>query len=120
MKDIIIENDVELNSIQILEDYIEVYNKQRKYAGDLEFSVAVLSYNIKIIVLIEGYKGYKIYNTFEDDAMNKSNIDTVFILYNLINHYDLLIENSKELDIDYQSNLSLIKELIENNINHEH
>ena len=81
----------------LLEKYISENNREGQYAGDLEYAALCKIFNIKIILLIKGYKGLNVFNIYLDKNNEMNNSNNIYILFINENHFNYLelINNDK-------------------------
>lgn len=76
--------------IEILKGKIEIINKPKEWAGDLEISALAFMLNVKIILYIKDNFYYKKYFEFVNE---EEPINEIKILFEASNHFNLLIQN---------------------------
>ena len=93
----------------MLDYYIFEYNREGKYAGELEFAAICKLYKLRIIFLILGFYGYIVYNILCDEDYNDKTNHTVYLLYKNSNPFNYLNIRLKPDDNAADINTSLDK-----------
>lgn len=76
--------------IELLDNYIFEDNVEGQFDGDIEISAACKLFNLRIIILLEGFIGYNVYNIFTDDDYNIDIYNTIYLLFINENHFNYL------------------------------
>ena len=106
------------NIDEVIENYSIVNNKEGEYGGDIELAIISHMLNINIIILINGYKGYNLFNAYENEEKNTLYENVIFLNFVNDNHFDYLNLNDKNEKYTTKNEfLFLIKNYIEKNKN---
>ena len=108
-------DDINLNNLSpkiLLEEYIIENNKERQYAGDIEYEASCKLFKVIIVRLTKGYEGLNVFNIYNEDDNTNDNKTYLYILFKNANHFNYL-----EINIDDNSDESVKNEVITKCIN---
>ena len=106
------------NIDELIVNYVNVNNKEGEYGGDIELSILAHMLKINIIILINGYKGYNLFNQYEYNDKNKLVENVIFLYFENNNHFDYLNINEENENYTTKNEfLIFIKNSIEKNKN---
>ena len=91
---------------ELIENYIEKHKLEGSFAGDVEYTSICKIYQLRIIILDQGFVGYNIFNIYTDDDYVPKTYGNIFILFINNNHFQYLeLKNNLFIDSDITSNL---------------